>query len=105
MKSINVREVLESPIEQGVDEIVAYRFNWTKIGLPTNPIVKLYNVTNNGYEDLSSTLLEGSVFVEEYYVTTPKVKSLTEKKRYKLECKSEVLGNTLELYCFIDATV
>lgn len=96
-----IREVTESPLAQGIDEEIAYRFNWTAIGTPTSPTVKLYDVTLEVYTDVSSTKLVGSPSVAGDYVTTPVVKTLESGKRYRLECKVTVNGNLLEAYCFI----
>lgn len=95
------REVEESPVEQGADEIISYTFTWDILGTPTNPIVKLYDITDGEYTDVSSTCLLGSPSIFENLVLTPKVKSLTNKKQYSLECKVVIDGNTLEHYCRI----
>jgi hypothetical protein len=95
------REVEESPIKQGIDEKISYNFDWEILGTPTNPIVKLYDITDGGYTDVTSTKLLGSPSIFENLVLTPKVKSLVNKKHYSLECMVDINGNTLETYCHI----
>lgn len=95
------REVEESPVKQGVDEKIAYIFGWDVLGTPTQPEVKLYDITDGEYTDVSSTCLLGSPSIVGNLVSTPKVKSLTNKKHYSLECKADINGNTLESYCHI----
>lgn len=97
-----VREVEESPIKQGVDEEIAYKFNWKKIGIPNMPIVEIYDITNNEYTDTTSTNLSGEASIEdEQYVITPVVKSLVNKRHYRLECRVFINENTMETYCHI----
>jgi len=95
------REVEESPIRQGVDEKISYSFDWEILGTPTNPVVKLYDITDGEYTDVTSTKLLGLPSIFENLVLTPKVKSLTNKKHYSLECMADINGNTLETYCHI----
>lgn len=95
------REVEESPIKQGVDEKISYAFDWEILGTPTEPVIKLYDITDDGYTDVTSTNLLGSPSIFEKLVLTPKVKSLKDKKHYSLECMVNINGNTLETFCHI----
>lgn len=95
------RKVDESPIKQGVDESISYNFEWKKLGTPTSPIVKIYDITDDGYTDVSSTNLLGSPSIVDTLVLTPKVKALVNKSHYSLECKVNINGNTLESSCNI----
>lgn len=92
------RDVTESPVNQGIDEEIAYRFDWSAVGTPTSPSVKLYD---EDYTDVSSTKLSGSPGVVGDVVTTPVVKSLAAGTRYRLECKVTISGNVLEAFCVI----
>jgi hypothetical protein len=95
------REVEQSPVKQGVDEKISYVFDWEILGTPTTPVVKLYDITDGGYTDVTSTNLLGSPSIVEHLVLTPKVKALKDKKHYSLECMADINGNTLESFCHI----
>jgi hypothetical protein len=56
MGTVNPREVRESPVEQALDESIAYLFDFTKWGTPANPQVKIYNGRG---EDVSANHLTG----------------------------------------------
>ena len=95
------REFKESPMAQGVDEIVAYNLTTTPWGSsPTSPVVKIYDSAGT---DVSSTNLTGSATVNGDVITTPAVKTLTNGNRYKMQVKFVSGGNTYEAFGYIDA--
>lgn len=94
------REVIESPITQGVGESLAYPVTTTPWGSsPTSVVVKLYE----GATDRSATMLSGSASVLGDVITTPKVTGLTAGHEYRLEVQFTCSGNTYETYCRIFA--
>jgi hypothetical protein len=95
---MTIREVVESPLQQGVDEQIAYRFNWAAIGIPTSPVVKLYDASST---DVSSIKLIGTPSVVGSEVVTPQVTDLAAGGNYRLECQVIIDGNVLESYCIL----
>jgi hypothetical protein len=93
------REVQESPLTQGVDEQIAYSFDFAAVGTPVSPTVAIMVVGTT--TDLASTLISGAASVVGNTVLTGKVQSLTAGVVYRLECKATVSGNLLERYLII----
>ena len=96
------REIIESPVEQGADEEVAYSLTTTPWGgTPTSVSVKLYEGTER--TDRTATMLSGSASVASDVITTPTVTGLTVDKQYRLEIKfTEASGNVVEPYLIIN---
>ena len=96
-----IREVSLSPQEQGPLEEVFYKFDFAKLGTPSNPICYLHDVETGA--DLSATNLKDSPSVIGTIVTSKKVYALPVGKRYKLEVLATVGGNgPLGGYLYID---
>jgi hypothetical protein len=96
------REVKESPIYQGSDEIIAYTLTTTPWGSsPSSPTVVIKSLPD--LSDTSVTNLNGAPSVLGDVITTPAVKSLTAGTRYRLEIKFTISGNVFETYCIIIA--
>lgn len=99
MAAYEVREVIESPVEQGSTEEVSYVFNWEALGTPTSPTIK---VLSSSLSDVSSTYLApGSPTVSGFKVTTQLVKSLVPGNRYRLDCEVTIAGNKFCNFCWI----
>ena len=103
-----IREVIESPLEQGKDEIISYQLITTAWGgTPTVPVVAIYNVTGGVYTAL--TILEMGVVMP---VNTPSIvgdtiflsplKLLTVGKLYRVEVKFTSGGDVWEPYFLVD---
>ena len=90
------RQVIESPVYQGADESIAYAFDFSALGTPTSPAVKLE--TKPDKTDVSSTKLSGSASVTGSTVTTPKVTGLTAGSSYVLTATVTISGNTMSAY-------
>lgn len=108
--SRNAREVLESPVDQGAEERIAY-----KVTIPaswgTNPFTdhqgKLYSFdpVTNTYTDVSGTLMTGAQTSSGAVITTPLVISLIEGTTYRYEGRFDTTeGNQEEFYFWIKAT-
>ena len=94
------RQVAESPVTQGPYEQIAYSFDWSAIGTPDSAgTVKIYDKTGT---DTSGTNLTGSASLTGNIVTTPIVKSLTARGKYKLVSSVTISSNTLTAYLEID---
>jgi hypothetical protein len=92
------RQVIQSPIEQGADEEIAYTVTTTPWGSdPSDVVVKAYNLSA-GYTDVSQDVLTGNPSVNGDVITTPVVGTLT------IEIKFTVGGNIMECYCEIRTT-
>jgi hypothetical protein len=99
------REVIESPLQQGADEEIAYQLTMTPWGSsPTNVSVKAYDITGGVYADVTSTVLTGNPTVSGDVITLPVLASLTAGKRYRIEVKFDSAdGHTLEAYAIVEA--
>ncbi len=94
-----IREILESPIDQGENEIIAYKLDTTPWGgSPLNPVVVIYSQSG---EDVSDEKLTGAPSVSENLITTPLVHDLDLGSRYRLEIIFEVDGNTLNAFAIL----
>lgn len=101
--STSTREIIESPWEQGSDEIRAYSLTTTPWGgTPSSPVVKLYELPD--FTDRTSTLLSGAASIVGDVITTPAVTGLTNGTRYRLEIKFVTGGRTEEAWGEIVAT-
>lgn len=101
----NPREVTNSPVRQGEDEVIAYRIVSTPWGThPENVVCTLFDVTEEEWEDVSSENLSGDPVVNVDTILTSKVTGLTVGQRYRLEVKFTCAdGNTYECYVIIIA--
>lgn len=99
----SLRMVRESPVEQGTDEEIAYRFDFAAVGTtgtPTSPTVTLWDMTAGAN---APTKLSGSASIATTFVTTPAVISLTAGSQYKLQCLVTVDGNKVSSFVIINA--
>jgi hypothetical protein len=97
MSDLNVREIIESPWEQGADESRSYTLDtgpWG--GSPSSPVVKLY-VAATG-EDVTAGKLSGSATVSGDDVVTPAVSGLAAGGIYRLEIRFVTGGRTEEAW-------
>lgn len=99
----SLREVIESPLEQGKDERVPYQLTTTPWGgTPSSVTVTLWLVSADGsLSDVSSTCLTGSSSVSGDVLTTPVVYSLTADSTYRLEMKFTTGSKIYEPYLII----
>lgn len=97
---IRLRDPVGS-VKQGEKESIAYGFDWSRFGTPTNPAVVL-EIESDG-TDVSATLLSGAPSVAGSVVTTPFVEQLTRNIKYRLSCQATITedANTYEAYAFI----
>jgi hypothetical protein len=97
------RRIVESPLFQGADEIIAYTLTTTPwANSPASLTVKIFSVDSAGaLTDVSSTKLSGSASAVGDVITTPLVTSLAAGTEYRLEIKWVSSGNTFETYAII----
>jgi hypothetical protein len=101
--SNSVREIKESPWEQGRAESRAYSLTVTPWGSsPSSVSVKLYQLP--ALTDVTAAYLSGSASVTGDVITTPTVASLVAGVTYRMEIKFTVAGRVEEAYGFITAT-
>lgn len=97
----DIREFIESAIQQGADEVRPYKWTTTPWGsTPSSVTVTLYD----GDTDVSATNLSGSASVAGDVITTPAVTGLTAGKVYRLEIKCTIDGRVEEAWGHIRAT-
>lgn len=101
----SVREVVESPLEQGVDEEIQYSVTTTNFGTsPSSPAVVVKN--NKTGDDVTSTVMPtGSPSASGDVITLPVMKSLTAGVFYRVEVKFEANGQLFEPYFFVRGAV
>jgi hypothetical protein len=98
------REVKESPLNQGADEIIAYQVTTTPwVSTPASPTVVAYDITDNARTDVSTTVLSGAASVSGDVITCPQLKSLTAGNVYRVEVKWTSGGNTWECFFNVQA--
>ena len=100
------REIVESPVEQGEDEVVAYSITTTPWGSGTLSAtsVTLWDVTERTWVDKSSTMLSGSVSSTSNTMTSKQVTGLVAGRTYRLEFLFDIDSNTFQAYMIIEAT-
>ena len=99
------RQVLESPLEQGVDETIAYQLTTTPWGSsPTSISCKVFDVTDGTRTDVTATVMPtNSPAAVGDVITLSPLKLLTDGKVYRVEVKFTSNGNVFESYCIINA--
>ena len=100
------RKVVESPIQQGADEEIAYQLTTTPWGsTPTNVTVAAFDITEGAYADVSSDVLTteaASIYGD--VITLPVLSGLTAGKRYRVAIEFETSdGHVLEAYLIVEA--
>jgi len=90
----------EKPLMQGTDEEIAYQFDFTNWGTPSNPVVALINVTTGAV--VTGAQLTGMPSVEGNVVTSPQLHSLVQGQRYHLVCIATIDGNVMSMYLEIE---
>ena len=99
------REVIESPMPQGVDEEIVYTLTTTPWGSsPTSISAKVYDVTDGARTDVTSTVMptNSPSAVGDVIALSP-LKALTDGKAYRVEVKFTCSGNKFEAWCNIYA--
>lgn len=94
----STREAVESPVEQGADEKIAYTFDFAGLGTsaPTSPTCQLWDVTDGtAWVDVTSTSLSGSATASGAIVTSGLVQALTAGHVYRLEAKASGAGGAV----------
>ena len=96
------REVVESPLVQGVDEEIPYVLDITRWGSsPSDISVVAYDDDAN---DVSGAVLSGSPSaLNDTSIQLPTVLDLTAGTEYRIEVKFTVSGAVLETYFYIRA--
>lgn len=99
-----MRQIVESPIEQGADEEIVYSLTTTPWGSsPTSPSVAVFD-ESAGDVDVTADVVTGSASVAGDVITLPTIGGLTRGTRYRLEIQFTAAGNTWEAYARINAT-
>ena len=97
------RKVVESPLQQGEDEAIAYILDTTN-GAGSGAITNASDLIKDPFgNNVSTTYLTGSVAVSGAEITTRKVSGLVKDNRYRMEVKWDQNNNTFESYFHIDA--
>jgi hypothetical protein len=95
------RRAIQSPLYQGSEERVAYKFDFGRWGtLNGTPEFKLYDMSTGKF-DVSSTNLSGSAGVTGSLAYSPYVVLLTDGVTYRLEAEALISGNLMIGYLLI----
>lgn len=100
------REVVESPVQQGADEEIAYQLTVTPWGsTPTSVTVDVFDITEGAYTEVSSDVLTTeAASVSGDVITLPALSGLTAGNRYRVEVQFDTAdGHTLEAYLVVEA--
>jgi hypothetical protein len=98
-----IREVKESELPQGVDEIIAYTVDTTPWGGYTSDAAVILKDSDG--EDVSGDNLSGAPSEAADVITTPLVYGLTAGENYRLEILWVYSGNTFETFLTLMAEV
>lgn len=83
---ITIREIRESPVEQGSDESITYNLITTPWGgSPTSPSVKVYELDGGVLTDVTATVCTGTASVVGDKITLPAIDDLKIGKTYRVE--------------------
>jgi hypothetical protein len=98
------REIKESPMGQGVDEIIAYTLTTTPWGSsPSSVSVVVYDVTTGARTDVTSVVMPtNSPSATLDVITLSPLKLLTAEHIYRVEVKFTCSGNAFEAYCIVE---
>jgi hypothetical protein len=96
------REVIESPLTQGVDEQIKYTLDTTPWGgSPSSATAKIFSISNGTKVDTTITNISGSSMISGNIITLPTVSNLIVRTTYRLEVQFTVGGNLFEAYVII----
>jgi hypothetical protein len=96
----NIRELVESPLEQGEDEIIVYTVDMSAVGTPSSPVVVVKDV-NAGTAVTGTVMPVNSPTVAGSVITLSPLKLLTRNVLYRVEVKSTISNNVLEHYFYV----
>lgn len=93
------REVVEGRQAQGANEQVAYAITTTPWGSsPSSATFKLYDITADAWEDVTTAKTSGSVGTSGNVITSPLVISLVAGRLYRGVFQFVASGNTFEAW-------
>lgn len=98
------RLVIESPVEQGIDEAITYTLTTTPWGSSPAAVTVVAKDITQAYLDVSATVLSGAAAVLNDVITLPVLSALTVDHQYRIEVKFNAGGQTWEAYCIVVAT-
>ena len=98
------REIVESPVAQGADEIIAYTLTTTQWGsTPSSVAVTVFSVVGDVITDVTTTVMPvNSPSVSGDVITLSPLKLLTVGVNYRLEIKFTSSGNVFEAFATIN---
>jgi hypothetical protein len=103
------REVIESPMEQGLEEVISYSLDTTPWGgAPSAPECTVYDVTDRDRIDITEDVMPtNEPVVDEDDPNTIILSPLRdiEEKKYRVEVKWTSSGNVFEAYCIINGKI
>lgn len=99
----SVREVIGSPVEQGVDESIRYTIDVSRVGVaPTNPSCLIKDLSDSS-TDVTGDVATGTPSVVGSIIYTPYIADLVDKHVYRVEVLYELGNNLIENYFVIHA--
>lgn len=102
-----LREVIESPLDQGKDETISYQITTTPwCTAPSLPVVTIYDVTGGIYTALSVAELAivmpvNNPTIAGDVITLSPLKALTVDKVYRVEVKFTAGGDVWEAWFLV----
>lgn len=98
------REIVESPLIQGVDEIIAYTLTTTPWGSsPSSVSVVVKDITTTVSDVTNTVMPTNSPSVSGNVITLSPLKLLTDQHIYRVEVKFTISGNVFEAYAIVEA--
>jgi hypothetical protein len=96
----DIRELVESPLEQGEDEIISYTVEMAAIGTPSSPVVVVKDVSA-GTAVTATVMPINSPTVSGTVINLSPLKLLTRNVLYRVEVKATINNNVLEHYFYV----
>jgi hypothetical protein len=104
MAGSNVRELIESPLYQGEDEIIVHIVDVSANGTPTSPVVVVKNASTGA--DVTATVMPtNSPTISGQTIVLSPLRNLTAGTLYRVEVRHVISGNTLENYFHVHGQV
>jgi hypothetical protein len=99
------RELVESPVEQGVDESITWTVDVSNVGSsPTSPSVDVFATDDLATSVKSTVMPSGTPSVSGDVITLPELTALTAGTNYRVEVKFTVGGGApFEVYFIVKA--
>jgi hypothetical protein len=106
MTNRRIREILESPVEQGTDENITYNLNTAPWGGSPDSVdsVDVFLIENGGFTDVTDDVCTSTAEINDDIITLPAISGLDAGKTYRVEVLYTSGASQLEAWGLIYCT-